>query len=202
MCRDHSSDVVTATAWWKQPVPEEYTALNDEGIPLHVDWWGQNFRNIRSPLSCGGHDGFTLRLELVNKIVHLFPFSPQFQSLTGSTWSEQKQTRCPISLISPLCNHNKIFPYKLELYLTGAAVILGFSGSMMVSVMMVPEDTLVMPALPNPPKAGTFFPERSASLLACCSSLAFLLISALASRSWVCRITKESEQGSEQHAQR
>lgn len=102
MCRDYSSDVVTATAWWKQPVPEEYTALNDEGIPLHVDWWGQNFRNIRSPLSCGGHDGFTLRLELVNKIVHLFPFSPQFQSLTGSTWSEQKQTPCPISLISPL----------------------------------------------------------------------------------------------------
>lgn len=77
----------------------------------------------------------------------------------------------------------EIQKYFLELYLTGAGVILGFSGSRMVSVMMDPEETLVMPALPKPPKAGTFFPERSASLLACCSSLAFLLISALASLS-------------------
>lgn len=71
-------------------------------------------------------------------------------------------------------------------HLTGAAVILGFSGSTMESVMMDPEEMLLIPALPKPPNAGTFFPDRSASLLACCSSFAFLLISALASRSWVC----------------
>lgn len=81
--------------------------------------------------------------------------------------------------------------YFLESYLTGAGVILGFSGSTMVSVMMDPEEMLVMPALPKPPKAGTFFPERSASRLACCSSLAFLLISALASLSWVCGVIKK-----------
>ena len=63
---------------------------------------------------------------------------------------------------------------------------MGFSGSMMVSVMIDPEDMLLIPVLPNPPKAGTFFPERSASRLICCSSLAFRRISALASRSWVC----------------
>ena len=74
------------------------------------------------------------------------------------------------------------------MYLAGAATILGFSGSMMVSVIMDPEEMLLIPLLPKPPNAGTFLPERSASLLACCSSLAFLLISALASLSWVCGV--------------
>ena len=73
----------------------------------------------------------------------------------------------------------------------GAGAILGFSVSTRVSLIMDAELTLVMPALPNPPNAGIFFPDRSASRRACCSSLDFLLISALASRSWVWRHTAQ-----------
>lgn len=158
---------------------------HDECLPLHIDWWWKSFGYIGAPLSRGGHDGFALRLELINEVVHLFPFGAQFKSLTGSTWSRRKN-ETPYLNIPPLTQHQiteNILTCFPELYLTGAGVIFGFSGSTIVSVMMDPEETLVMPALPKPPKAGTFLPERSASLLACCSSLAFLLISALASLS-------------------
>ncbi|KAG9348556.1 hypothetical protein JZ751_002292 [Albula glossodonta] len=70
-------------------------------------------------------------------------------------------------------------------HLMGTGATLGFSGSMSVSVMMVVGLPPPIPVLPNPPKPGAFFPERSASRRACCSSFAFLRISALASRSWV-----------------
>lgn len=71
----------------------------------------------------------------------------------------------------------------LYTYLTDTGADLGFSGSITESVMMVAG--LLIPELPKPPKPGAFLPARSASRLACCSSLAFRLISALASRSWV-----------------
>lgn len=68
-------------------------------------------------------------------------------------------------------------------YLAGAGATLGFSVSMMVSVIIaavVPPDTA---ELPKPPKPGAFLPCLSASLLACCNSLALRRISAFASRS-------------------
>lgn len=68
-------------------------------------------------------------------------------------------------------------------HLTDTGADLGFSGSTIVSVIMVAG--LLIPELPKPPKPGAFLPARSASRLACCSSLAFRLISAFASRSWV-----------------
>ncbi len=54
--------------------------------------------------------------------------------------------------------------YFLESYLTGVGVILGFSGSTMVSVMIDPEDTLVMPALPKPPVAPPMTPPLRARM--------------------------------------
>lgn len=69
-------------------------------------------------------------------------------------------------------------------HLTGAGATLGFSGSI-VSVIMVADVTLLMLELPNPPKPGDFFPARSASCLARCSSLALRFISARASPSLV-----------------
>lgn len=71
----------------------------------------------------------------------------------------------------------------LYTHLTDTGTDLGFSGSIIESVMMVAG--LLIPELPKPPKPGVFLPVRSASRLACCSSLAFRLISAFASRSWV-----------------
>lgn len=72
----------------------------------------------------------------------------------------------------------------LHTYLIDTGADLGFSGSITESVIMVVG--LLIPELPKPPKPGAFLPARSASRLACCSSLAFRLISAFASRSWVC----------------
>lgn len=82
---------------------------------------------------------------------------------------------------------NEVFLFYMDIifvkgwYLVGAGEGLGFSGSTSVSVMMA---VLLLLLLPKPPKPGDFFP-RSASLRACCSSFAFRLISAFASRSWV-----------------
>lgn len=70
-------------------------------------------------------------------------------------------------------------------YLAGAGATLGFSVSIMVSVIIavvVPPD---MAELPKPPNPGAFLPCLSASLLACCNSFALRRISAFASRSWV-----------------
>lgn len=147
-------------------------------------------------------------LSLSTKLSTSFPLAPSLRALLGPLGLERKvrhhvwtvvfnhYTSTSMMFKTTMTGHcasytEEIQKYFLELYLTGAGVILGFSGSTMVSVMMDPEEMLVMPALPKPPKAGTFFPERSASLLACCSSLAFLLISALASLSWVCGSTKQ-----------
>lgn len=82
---------------------------------------------------------------------------------------------------------------QLHTHLAGAGATLGFSVSMMVSVIMaavVPPDTA---ELPKPPKPGAFLPCLSASLLACCSSLALRRISAFASRSWVWTERQEAE---------
>lgn len=71
----------------------------------------------------------------------------------------------------------------LYTYLAGAGATLGFSVSMMVSVIIaavVPPDTA---ELPKPPKPGAFLPCLSASRLACCNSFALRRISAFASRS-------------------
>lgn len=72
----------------------------------------------------------------------------------------------------------------LSPYLAGAGATLGFSVSMMVSVIIVvtPPDTAELPKPPNP---GAFLPCLSASLLACCNSSALRRISAFASRSCV-----------------
>lgn len=69
-------------------------------------------------------------------------------------------------------------------YLAGAGATLGFSVSMMVSVIIAvtPPDTAELPKPPNP---GAFLPCLSASLLACCNSFALRRISAFASRSCV-----------------
>lgn len=77
-------------------------------------------------------------------------------------------------------------------YLAGAGATLGFSVSMMVSVIIAvtPPDTA---ELPKPPKPGAFLPCLSASLLACCSSFALRRISAFASRSCVWRKREEPD---------
>lgn len=132
-------------------------------------------------------------LSLSTKLSTSLPLAPSFRALLDPLALKLYRITisCQIKINQHDCNaHSK--PRTSSscasngCYLTGVGVILGFSGSTMVSVIMDPEETLVMPPLPKPPKAGTFFPERSASFLACWSSLAFLLISALASLSWVC----------------
>jgi len=157
--------------------PPTASSLRRASEPLHVGGRRQSFGNLRAPLAAARHDGLALGLQLVHEVVHLLPFGAELQSFTGSAGSaEETQSQ----------NRRHLWNAGVCVrvaHLTTAAVTLGFSGSTMVSVMMEPEETPIMPALPKPPNAGTFFPERSASLRACCSSLAFLLISAFASRS-------------------
>lgn len=119
------------------------------------------------------------------KLSTSFPLAPSFRALLWPLDLEERTNNSSADRWGELHAQLGAVLHFMVPYRTGAGVILGFSGSTMVSVMRDPDDMLL--TLPNPPNAGTFFPERSASLLACCSSFAFLLISALASRSWVCK---------------
>lgn len=56
-------------------------------LPLYIDRGWQSFGCIGAPLSGGRHDGFTFWLELVYKVVHLFPFGAQFKCFAWSAGS-------------------------------------------------------------------------------------------------------------------
>lgn len=60
-------------------------------LPLYVDRGRQSFGSVGAPLPGGRHDGFAFRLELVDKVVHLFPFGAQFKCFAWSTGSGERE---------------------------------------------------------------------------------------------------------------